>query len=418
MKEFRQSRQPGGGSFIIDSNQTILGFDQALEDLTGWPAIEVVGHSKDLSLDARRAEPETAALKTVPLYEGDLPVTATTDNLELTLHCRDGRSLEVEALGQPLNGPGNRMLVSVQRVLASSATRPGRPGLVGRDPWTGLLDGDSFYSRLSTALKNAEAAARPLSLILIDIDHLRTINDKLGREAGDDVLQKLAGILRVGVEDEGHLARLGADDFAVLLEDSGRRKARQVAAGLRSKVDRFRFFPEMPPNAGPALTVSVGTASFPADADGERELLERAQDALQDARSMGRNRVWSYLRRPRVPLQVPVYFDGSDSALLGYTRDVSPSGIFLQTTASIDVGMRCALTFALPGQDDRVHVVGRVVRSVPPQISEDARALRIPGIGVEFERFSGSSDRRAIDSFLHGREATSLRPESGIFSIE
>ena len=132
---------------------------------------------------------------------------------------------------------------------------------------------------------------------------------------------------------------------------------------------------------------------------------------------MGRNRVWCYLRRPRVPVQVPVFFDCADSVLLGYMRDLSPSGIFLQTTAGIDVGMRCALAFPLPGVDGRVHVVGRVVRTVPPQVA-DGGELRVPGLGVEFERFGGSGDRRAIDTFLHGRESTSTRPETGILSVQ
>ncbi len=132
---------------------------------------------------------------------------------------------------------------------------------------------------------------------------------------------------------------------------------------------------------------------------------------------MGRNRVWCYLRRPRVPLQVPVYFDGVESLLVGYTRDLSPSGIFVQTSAPVEIGMRCAFAFPIPGFDRKVHVIGRIVRTVPPEMSLDSQEVRIPGMGVEFERFSGSSDRNAIDSFLHGHESLTLRPENGILSI-
>jgi uncharacterized protein (TIGR02266 family) len=145
--------------------------------------------------------------------------------------------------------------------------------------------------------------------------------------------------------------------------------------------------------------------------------MERGRDALNEARAMGRNRVWCYLRRPRVPLQVPVYFDGSESLLLGYTRDLSPSGLFVQTSAPIDIGMRCALTFPIPGSKEPVHVIGRVVRTVPPEVSHDAQEIRIPGMGLEFERFGGSSDRRAIESFLHRTETTTLRPETGRLSV-
>jgi hypothetical protein len=79
--------------------------------------------------------------------------------------------------------------------------------------------------------------------------------------------------------------------------------------------------------------------------------------------------------------------------------------------------MRCAFAFPLPGQADRVHVVGRVVRTVLPDLSDDGRDVRIPGIGVEFERFGGTGDRRALESFLHREESRSLRPESGRLSV-
>lgn len=418
MKEFRRGRRSSFGSFIVDNRETVLGFDHAMEELTGWPAIDVVGRHKDLGLAAHHTDPAGSAIRTVPLYEGLVPMGSSPSNLELTLNCRDGRKLHAEVLEQPLNGPGDRMLLTVLRVLASSATWTPPAGPERRDDLTGLLDRDTFASRLSADFANAMAAARPLSLILLDVDHLRKLNDRHGRDAGDEVLVTISGILRVTVEDEGRIARLGDDDFAVLLEAGGRGEARQIAAALRSQVERFRFFPDGDGSEERQVTISLGAASFPADADTERELLERARDALDEARAMGRNRVWCYLRRPRVPVQVPVFFDGTDSLLLGYMRDLSPSGIFLQTTAGIDVGMRCALSFPLPGHDGRVHVVGRVVRTVPPQFSDESGGTRIPGLGVEFERFGDAGDRRAIDSFLHGRERTSLRPETGILTVD
>jgi uncharacterized protein (TIGR02266 family) len=119
-----------------------------------------------------------------------------------------------------------------------------------------------------------------------------------------------------------------------------------------------------------------------------------------------------------VRLEVPVFFEGAEALLVGYTRDLSPSGIFVQTAAPISIGMRCALTFPLPGHEGQIHVIGRVVRTVPPDTGPDTRELRIPGMGVEFERFGQASDRRAIDSYVHGLESQSLRPEDGsAFSV-
>jgi diguanylate cyclase (GGDEF)-like protein len=416
MKDCARSRSQFG-SFIIDTRGTILGFDQAMEDLTNWPAIDVVGHSKDLNLSNRPGDRGKSPIRTTPLYEGHIPMQPGDANRELTLNCADGRRLDVETRLRPLEGPGERLLVTVLDVLASSARESAFSGTERCDTLTGLPDRAAFAGQLADDLRAAAATARPLALILLDVDHLRETNDRLGHDAGDAVLRKLAGILRVSIEDECRLARLGNDDFAVLLRDAGRGEARQAAAALRSTVERFRFFADDFNGDRRPITITLGAASFPADADSADELVERAQEALDEARSMGRNRVWCYLRRPRVPIQVPVFFDGADSPLVGYSRDLSPSGIFVQTTAGIDVGMRCALAFPLPGHDGKVHVVGRVVRTVHPETSEETRDVRVPGLGLEFERFGGASDRRAIDSFLHENEAESLRPEDGLLSL-
>lgn len=415
MKEFGRSRDSHLGSFIVDSRGTILGFDQGMEALTGWPAVRIVGRNKDLDRTLTDDRDRSRAPASVPLYDGKITMIEASKTLPLTMHCRDGSVLEIDAVANRLPGPGKRMLVTTLRVLSSSPAEPGPEQLDGRDPLTGLLNGDAFGPRLEAEFRAALGAARPLALILIDIDRFRDINDRLGRETGDGVLERLAGVFRVVVKDENSLFRLGDDDFAVLMPDSGRGDARQLAAGIRSTVERYRFGSPELGTVETRLTLSLGAASFPADADDPSDLIGRARDALNEARAMGRNRVWCYLRRPRVPVHVPVFFDGAEALLVGYTRDISPSGIFVQTSAPVDVGMRCALTFPLPGHHGKVHVIGRVVRTVPPDHSDDD--LRIPGMGVEFERFGGSNDRRTIDCFLHANEAQTLRPETGPLSF-
>lgn len=399
------------GSFIVDARGTILGFDEAMEELTRWPAIDIVGRSKDLSSPGR----DVAGSR--PLYEGEISMVQQPGILRLALNCRDGRRLDIEAAVAPLTGSGPRAVVTVLRILARSAEEADGLGESRCDPLTRLQNRQGFSERLAQEFRQAEAGARPLALIRLDVDRLRKVNDRLGPSAGDLVIQKIAGILRVAVEDESCIARLGDDDFAILMPGGGRGDARQLAASLRSTVERFRFFEGPGPASKPEVTISLGAASFPADADTEAELFERASEALDEARNMGRNRVWCYLRRPRVPLQVPVFFDAAEPLLVGYSRDLSPSGVFVQTTEPIDIGMRCALAFALPGHGDRVHVVGRVVRAVLPDTSEDSQEVRIPGLGIEFERFGGVTDRRTIDAFLLGRENMTLRPETGILSL-
>jgi len=409
MTTLARARSTELGAFIVDLQGTVLAFDQAMEKLTGWPACEIVGRDKD------HCGPDSNRASRIALYHGSIEYPAITNQTSITLNCADGRGLEIEASVERLDAPGERMLITARRVISRSAGHAVRDGLERLDPLTGLPHADLFHESLAMELDNATETAQPLAVIIADVDHLRKVNDGLGREAGDELLAKIADILRVSVPDETQICRLHDDDFAILLPKAGRGTARQLAAGIRSTVERYPFF-EGAQGSDRRITLSLGAASFPADAERPDDLLDRARDALDEARLMGRNRVWCYLRRPRVPLEVPVFFDGAESLLVGYTRDLSPSGVFVQTAAPIDIGMRCALAFPLPGREGKVHVIGRVVRTVPPELSADP-TMRVPGMGVEFERFAGRTDRRAIERWIHRHEHESARPETHPLSV-
>ncbi len=406
------------GSLIVDRTGSVLGFDQGLEFLTGWQAAEVVGHRKKLERVLEATAEAERQIIAVPLFEGRLATAASGSAAQqLRFNCRDGSSLLAEVAIERLSGTGERKLVKVLRVLARTAPSIPLGDTKSIDDLTGLLDRNGFVRRLTEDLARAAERSRPLALIVADVDHLRNVNDALGHARGDEVLRKLAGILRVTFGDETRTARLMDDEFAVIMTNAGRGDARQLAASLRSSIEQFRFFDRRTLESAPRITLSIGAASFPADADTTDDLMDRAYDALDEARSLGRNRVWCYVRRPRVPVEMPVYFDAVDSLLVGYSRDLSPSGIFVQTAEPMEIGMRCALTFRLPGQEGCVHVIGRVVRCVPSNPGRSDEEIRIPGMGLEFERFGGPTDRSAIESYLHQNESATLRPETGLMSL-
>lgn len=389
----------GLGSFLVDSRGILLGFDLKMEALTGWPAVEVVGRHKDLA-GARDSSRGYAAVSLRPLYDGPIPANAEPDGFDLRLHCRDGRTLDVHARVRHLGGPGSRASVTIDRVLARSETPEKVYFEEHRDRLTGLEDRGSFLEHLNRRMVQAAAHGKPLTLILIDVDHLRRINDRVGRTAGDEVLRKLAGLLRAVVEEDDLVARMGEDDFAVLLHGAGRGESRQLAARLRSNMEQVRFLCGRSATGPVKVTLSMGSASFPADAENETDLIERAREALGEARALGRNRVWCYARRARVPVKTPVYFDGTEPQIVGFSRDLSPSGIFVHTPTPLDEGMRCALAFPLPGTEDNIHVIGRVVRSVAPEAAREHGEDQVAGMGIEFEKF-GPEDRSTIETYLH-----------------
>jgi uncharacterized protein (TIGR02266 family) len=386
-----------GGSFLVDGQGTIVGFDGGMERLTGWRAADVVGRSAGVPI----------------LLEGKLVPSPGRDTVEIALLARDGTVLDVETALARGDDKGDRYTVSVLRVVARNEAGRATPA-AGRDPLTGVATRETFLERLSVETKRAAATGRPLALVVADVDHLRKVADTRGRDAAATVLRKLAGMLRAAVREDDLVARLGDDDFAVILSGLGRGSARQFAARLRSAIERFRFTSTWDDGASFGVTLSLGAASYPTDADNDTDLVTRATEALNEARALGRNRVWCYMRRPRVPLRTPVYLEGSSPLLLGYTQDLSPSGLFVATPAPIDVDMRCALSFPLPTAQGKVHVIGRVVRTVP--LRQSAADARSPGMGVEFERF-GAEDRHAIEAYLYENESRTLRPEGLKFSI-
>lgn len=392
--EQQQASRAISGSFILDGSGTILAFDRNMERLTGWDAMEVVGHTKDLGVYGPPDEQGVRAFCARPLYEGAILPGDRVRPIRLTLTRRDGVQLEVEALLNPLGGPARRVAVDVQRVLARMAA-PAEEIAEDRDPQTGLPTIQRFLVSLREHFQETQAEGRPLSLLLVDIDHLQSINEEFGRDRGDRVLQHVAGILNAAVRASDIVARIENDNFVVLLPGTGRGDARHVGGRIRKAIEEFAFLVPDTDDTMP-VTVSIGVACYPADAEVPSDLIRRANEALSEVHRLGRNRVWCYVRRPRIAVDVPVYFDGPAAHLLGTSRDLSNSGIFVDTHDALPTGMRVGLTFRLPGQDGPVRVIGRVIRH-----DDDMLATRgTHGLGIEFERYS-DEDRWRLESFLH-----------------
>ncbi|WP_176693104.1 diguanylate cyclase [Arenimonas terrae] len=154
-----------------------------------------------------------------------------------------------------------------------------------RDALTGL-DSRSHWEEQSLALlQRHQASGEPATLMLIDADRFKGINDRYGHGAGDDVLRAIADLLRRELQGVGHAGRLGGDEFVVALP-AGLAQARDVAERLRGAVAALQFAR----TPGLQGSVSIGLAPAPAAPLGLREWLEAADRALYRAKHDGRNR--------------------------------------------------------------------------------------------------------------------------------
>jgi len=153
-----------------------------------------------------------------------------------------------------------------------------------RDPLTGLGNRRQFMQLVENARTQNPQRTHNFSLMLVDADHFKTINDQYGHNKGDDALVMLARTLETGIRESDTVFRWGGEEFLILLPLTPLEGAMIVAEALRERVQQLSQ-PEMP-----ALTVSVGVAQYEAGED-FTSLFKRVDDALYRAKTSGRNQV-------------------------------------------------------------------------------------------------------------------------------
>jgi diguanylate cyclase (GGDEF)-like protein len=158
------------------------------------------------------------------------------------------------------------------------------------DAKTGLLNMRCFERELERLCTSSQELARPLSLLVIDLDHLREINNRFGHLAGDEVIRAVARLIDGQLRPADRAARFGGEEFVVAIPEIDPADALSVATRLREAVASSLFHASDPPFTTRA-TVSIGVAHAPLDATTPRELLHAADLAVLQAKLLGRNRV-------------------------------------------------------------------------------------------------------------------------------
>jgi diguanylate cyclase (GGDEF)-like protein len=163
---------------------------------------------------------------------------------------------------------------------------------IGFDPLTGIANRRAFHERLEALWERLAGEGASLALILVDLDHFKNLNDTRGHGEGDAALRQVGGVLRMAVRSTEDLpARLGGEEFAVLLPRTKEEHAVLVAERIRDAVSYTRIPNPGTPN-GDTLSASLGVAvAWPQDGGEASDLLDRADTALYRAKNEGRNRV-------------------------------------------------------------------------------------------------------------------------------
>jgi diguanylate cyclase (GGDEF)-like protein len=137
--------------------------------------------------------------------------------------------------------------------------------------------------------RRALRAGRPLTVLMLDVDHFKRVNDTWGHDAGDLVLRELAGLLRTHFRGDDIACRYGGEEFVILLSDSTLEGAHLRAEQLRQAIHRMAI--QYRQQSIGQLTVSIGLAAIPDHGTTPEELISAADRALYDAKTRGRDRV-------------------------------------------------------------------------------------------------------------------------------
>jgi diguanylate cyclase (GGDEF)-like protein len=160
--------------------------------------------------------------------------------------------------------------------------------LARHDPLTGLANRRDFMARAEAQCAAARRYGRPLSVLMIDLDHFKAVNDRYGHAAGDDVLRFIAAVFSLKVRSTDVCARVGGEEFAVVLAETGLEGGLQMADRIRQAVASSPVVSERV--AHPLrVTVSVGVTASATGATSLGALLRDADEALYRAKAEGRN---------------------------------------------------------------------------------------------------------------------------------
>ncbi len=252
------------------------------------------------------------------------------------------------------------------------------------DGLTGLRNYRFFSQYLLQEILRCDQYGSPVSLVMLDVDDFKSYNDRHGHEAGNQALAGVADLLRESLRRVDVAARFGGEEFALILPSTPKIAAHRVAERARDTIEGHPFFPD---DEEDRLTVSVGVATYPADAHGPEELLQHADSAMYLAKSEGKNQVRLYgqsLRTyRRIPASLKGRFASSGSEYRPLTTlSVSEGGMLFRTDRSVPAGALVDTRIVLPDSSREIAFSGQVIHDQPRQDGQFETTVRIIDIAA------------------------------------
>lgn len=205
-----------------------------------------------------------------------------------------GESLEITDISEVFQNIIAEVLLKIESEQRLTDDLDRAQQAASRDALTGLNNRGHFDHELDTGIEQTHEASEPLALLLLDIDHFKSVNDTWGHQAGDDVIRAVAEKIQHCIKGRDIAARYGGEEFAVILPGTRLENALTVAEQIRAAVETAGYGASLLDTPDHAITISVGAAGIhPEEVSGS--LIRRTDAALYCAKESGRNQVCSEL---------------------------------------------------------------------------------------------------------------------------
>ncbi len=275
----------GEGIYVLDRQGKTLYVNEAVTRLTGFNAEKLYQSNLHYLLHSHEGN---ASMKLVECPMFLTALNGETYDADEEFRTRTGQLMPVVVTSRPLMEGGQVTgVVTVFRDISERKEQEQRlQELATTDPLTGLSNRRAFMERLHEELQLHQRLQYSSSLLMVDFDHFKEINDRHGHQTGDLVLQHFARVARDCLRQTDLIGRLGGEEFAIFLPGTGLKGATHLAELLRERMENS---PTTVENDEIAMTVSIGVTTLCAEDKDPSDILNRADKALYQAKDQGRN---------------------------------------------------------------------------------------------------------------------------------
>ncbi|MEN8210527.1 MAG: diguanylate cyclase [Thermodesulfobacteriota bacterium] len=235
------------------------------------------------------------------------------------------------------------------------------------DNLTGLFNKGYFKDALNQHISLAKRHNTDLSVVFLDIDDFKEVNDTLGHDSGDIVLKEAAKTMSEVLRASDIIARFGGDEFVILMPNTDKLNALLISERI-SKIIKEKTIKLGSKNC--QITLSGGVAGYPIDADKAKYLLKRADSALYRAKGAGKNRISLFKKDKRRflrikfsrPVKVKQLSFNRTRTLSGISKNIAIGGILFSNKESLPIGAKVQVSIAINKGSDPLLLIGTIVR--------------------------------------------------------